>query len=161
MVNPRKFSPQNIIFHEFVKVFSLESFPLYGILVPHCYARMTPDWLPTNIITTTARNFREWNFFANFMELGPFVKGSLWKVGHVPRGLLTHTHTLLHYTACSSIMGVSNPIFSLWWIHEIFLSEIVFVKVFSLESFPLYDTMFTTKANPVKENSQLECSQAG
>ena len=29
--NPRKFSPQISYFHQFAKVFSLESFPLYGI----------------------------------------------------------------------------------------------------------------------------------
>ena len=30
VVNPRKFSPRNLIFHQFVKVFSLKRFPLYG-----------------------------------------------------------------------------------------------------------------------------------
>ena len=29
--NPQKFSPQKLYFHQSVKVFSLKSFPLYGI----------------------------------------------------------------------------------------------------------------------------------
>ena len=33
--NPRKFSPRNFIFHQSAKVFSLESFPLYGANVSH------------------------------------------------------------------------------------------------------------------------------
>ena len=32
--HPRKFSPRNFIFHQSAKVFSLESFPLYGIMFP-------------------------------------------------------------------------------------------------------------------------------
>ena len=31
--NPRKFSPRKLYFHQFAKVFSLKSFPLYGILL--------------------------------------------------------------------------------------------------------------------------------
>ena len=29
--NPQKFSPRKLYFHQFTKVFSLESFPLYGM----------------------------------------------------------------------------------------------------------------------------------
>ena len=32
--NPRKFSPRKLYFHQFVKVFPLESFPLYGSFIP-------------------------------------------------------------------------------------------------------------------------------
>jgi hypothetical protein len=29
-MDPRKFSPRNLLFHRFAKIFSLENFPLYG-----------------------------------------------------------------------------------------------------------------------------------
>ena len=40
--NPRKFSPRKSYFHQFAKVFSLTSFPLYGMLfhTPHKMHRM-------------------------------------------------------------------------------------------------------------------------
>ena len=43
--------------------------------------------------------------FANFVDLGAFMKVFSTKKGCEHQWFIVHTHTLLHYTACSSIVG--------------------------------------------------------
>ena len=61
--------------------------------------------------------------FANFMDLGPFMKVFSTKKGCGRGGFY---HACACYTARSSIMGVSSTISSLWQIHESFLREILY-----------------------------------
>ena len=88
--------------------------------------------------------------FANFVDLGRFVKVFSTKRPGVPWWFYSACMHVLYYTAHSSIVGVSHPIFHLRWIHKSFLHEIIDSWKFSPSKISLHTV---SQCNCVCEDS--------
>ena len=92
--NPRKFSPRKLYFHQFTKVFSLESFPLYDIQ----HSNKVQSKCRLNVLQLNL-TFLGFKYVLNFI-----------KISTKPRGCTNAWMHPLHTSTCTFLSPGKSPV---------------------------------------------------